>query len=143
MMHYGFTLVELMIVLVVIALILSLTLPRFSNDTRNAQAFGLALASYLNDAGSAARSSQVATCVARNAGNYTQTKGGVATGEALPLPNHVTTETHAPICYDAFGRLIGTARVIHIADSAAEAGAGTWTTQVSIGGIYGNARVQR
>ncbi|GAA5533938.1 type II secretion system protein [Deinococcus aluminii] len=138
MTRAGFTLVELLITIGILALVLALAVPRFANPSRDTAAFGLQLAALLNDAASMAKNQQTGTCVTLDSTQYALTRTGASTpDQTLAIPAGVTPQAHPPICYDAFGRLIGAARTLRVTrPDGADA-------VITIDADYGNAHISR
>lgn len=138
MTRAGFTLVELLVTIGILALVLALAVPRFQNPSRDTAAFGMQLSALINDAASLAKNQQTGTCITLHSTQYALTRTEVGTpDQTLAVPAGVTPQPHTPICYDAFGRLIGAARILRVtrADGA--------DAVITIDADYGNARVSR
>jgi len=88
----GFTLVELLVVIAIIGLVLSLTVPRLENPSRDAQLFALQFAALMNDASNTARTQEETLAVMYNSAKrmYGLSIYDPATGALTPIPDSPT-----------------------------------------------------
>jgi len=93
----GFTLVELLVVIAIIGLVLSLTVPRLENPSRDAQLFALQFAALMNDASNTARTQEEKVVVTYNSAKRTYGLAvyDQATDASTPIPES-TTLTRPP-----------------------------------------------
>lgn len=134
----AFTLVELLVVIAVLGIVLSLTLPQFKNPSRDTAAFALKMAAMINEAGADARSLQRENCVWNRGTAVVQTShSNFSENMQLPYPQGLTVTPSVHVCFDAFGRLIGPGRTYRVRkEGAADA-------LVIIDPGYGNARTSQ
>lgn len=126
----GFTLIEILVTLGLIALVLALTWPKAATGERRAAQSAEALAAFLNAASSAADNRQIQVCVKQD-GNSVVTVPEVQA--AMPVDRNVTM-TFTEACFDASGR--PTAAI------EASVSAGGKTLKVGSQGAYGQVEVQ-
>ena len=70
-MNDGYSLIEMLIVIALLALVATLTIPRLTRDESNSSAFAVGLSTYLNTAGHYAQSHETQICVTQQGGKVT------------------------------------------------------------------------
>lgn len=134
----AFTLVELLVVIAVLGVVLSLTLPQFKNPSRDTAAFALKMAAMINETGADARSRQSVSCIQDGPDGIAQAYQAAQNEDnTLPYPNGVTVTPNVSVCFDAFGRLMGAGRTYRVLKSGAA------DALVTIDPGYGNARTSQ
>jgi len=95
----GFTLVELLVVIAIIGLVLSLTVPRLQNPSRDAQLFAVQFAALMNDASNTARTQEENVAVMYNSAKstYGLSVYDLSTGASTPIPDSPTLTRPATV----------------------------------------------
>lgn len=128
----GYTLIEMLIVLGILALVLALVVSRLSRPGDPVAPFAAGLVSYLNSVSADSSSREQGSCVSLQAGQIITTPA--LSPAPLPLPQGVTINL-PEICYDQAGR-VSTAQRLTVASEDASS-----TAEVLIEPGYGNARL--
>lgn len=128
----GYTLIEVLIVLGILALVMALVVSRLSRPSDPVAPFAAGLVSYLNSISADASSREQGACIRLQDGQIVTTPA--LSPAPLPLPQGVTVNL-PEICYDRTGR-VATAQRLTV---ASEDGATTAAVLIEPG--YGNARL--
>ena len=128
----GYTLIEVLIVLGILALVMALVVSRLSRPSDPVAPFAAGLVSYLNSVSADASSREQDACIRLQAGQIITTPA--LAPAPLPLPQGVTLNL-GEICYDRKGR-VSTAQRLTVASDD-----GATTAAVLIEPVYGNARL--
>lgn len=130
-MNDGYSLIEMLIVIALLALVATLTIPRLTRDESNSSAFAVGLSTYLNTAGHYAQSHETQICVTQQGGKVTTIP---QTEEPLPIPGSVALEL-SDYCYDSQGKVSSTQEItVQNSKDIND------TTILTIDPIYGNVR---
>lgn len=124
----GYTLIEMLVVIAIVALIATLVAPRFSTLAPDPSAASVSLSSYLNSAASYASSHETQVCLAKSGNQITSQPGG----QVYTVPDGLEVGL-SPFCYDAKGR-VGSAFSISLSNVKGESA----SVRVETG--YGNVR---
>lgn len=131
MKREGYTIIEMLVVLVILGLIVTLVIPRLAQSRPDASATALSLSSYLNSASSYASSHERGLCLTlagdRIRGSW-DNEFTIPPGLSVSFPY---------LCYDPKG-MVAASQLIRITDAKDSSN----TASVFIGAGYGNARPQ-
>ena len=128
----GFTLIEILVVLGLIALALALAWPKTDTQSRLPGQFAEALSAYLNAAAAGADGRQSDVCVQKSGQAAVTTP---ATQPALKIPKEIETDL-SQVCFSRTGQPTSAVNigVKHVKDA-------DYTLHVASEGIYGKIRV--
>lgn len=128
----GYTLIEVLIVLGILALVMALVVSRLSRPSDPVAPFAASLVSYLNSISADASSREQGVCIRLQDGQIITTPA--LSPAPLPLPQGVTVNL-PEICYDRTGRVATAQRLTVVSEDAST------TADVLIEPGYGNARL--
>ncbi|KQR11258.1 prepilin-type N-terminal cleavage/methylation domain-containing protein [Deinococcus sp. Leaf326] len=128
----GYTLIEVLIVIGILALVMALVVSRLSRPSDPVAPFAAGMVSYLNSVAADASSREQGACVSLHEGQIVTTPA--LTPAPLLLPQGVTVNL-PEFCYDAKGRVSTAQRLTVASDDAST------TADVLIDPGYGNARL--